>query len=76
LRLLFQYSCREAIQAVAQPGYHEQAEGRLVVGLKNRNDQKGYEAQAQERKQVGSCAQFFQQGVPIFVAATRNLDGT
>jgi hypothetical protein len=56
LRMLLEDSCGEAIQAVAQPRYHEEAEGGFVVGLKNRNDQKGYEAQAQERKQVGSCA--------------------
>jgi hypothetical protein len=37
------------------------------VGLKNRDYKKRYEAKAQESKEVRRCAQFFQQGFPIFL---------
>jgi hypothetical protein len=37
------------------------------MGFKHRDNKKGYEAKAQKSKQVRSCAQFFQQGFPIFL---------
>jgi hypothetical protein len=76
LGLLFEHSGGQAIETIAESGYDEKAKRALVVGFQNRDDQKGYKTQAQEGKQVWRRAQFFQQGVPIFMAAAKNLDGT
>ena len=76
LRLLLEQAGGQTIQTITQPGYYEEAKRGPVVRLQNRDHKKRYEAQAQESKQVRSCAQFFQQGFPIFMAAAQNLDGT
>ena len=56
LGVLLEHSRRQAIEPIAESGYDEEAKRGLVVGLENRDDQKGYEAQTQESKKVGSCA--------------------
>lgn len=56
LGMLLEHSCGQAIEAVAESGDNEETKRSLVMGLENRYDQKGYKAQAQESKQVGSCA--------------------
>jgi hypothetical protein len=76
LGLLLEDSGGQAIETVAESGDDEKAKRRLVVRLQNCDDQKGYKAETQESQQVRSCAQFFQQVVPILVAAAKNLDGT
>jgi hypothetical protein len=68
LGLLLEQSCRQAIQAVAEPCYDEKAKRGAIVRLKDGDDQKGYEAQTQESEQVRGCAEFFQQSVEILRA--------
>ena len=76
LGLLLEQSGGQAIEAVTESGDDEEAKRGLVVGLENRDDKKRYEAKAQESKQVRSCAQFFQQGFPVFLGTAQNIDGT
>jgi hypothetical protein len=76
LGLLLEQSGSQAIEAVTESGDDEEAKRGLIVGLENREYKKRYEAEAQESKQVRSCAQFFQQGFPVFLGVAQNLDGT
>jgi hypothetical protein len=62
LGLLLEHPGSKAIQAVTKAGDDKETECCLVMGLQHGDDQKGDDAQAKERKQVGRCAQFFQQG--------------
>ena len=54
--MLLEQPCGQAIEAITEAGYDEEAKGGSVVSLEHRNDKKGYQAQAQESQQVGSCA--------------------
>jgi hypothetical protein len=76
LGLLLEQSRGQSIETIAESGDDEKAKRSLVVRLKNRDDEKRYEAKAQESKQVRSCAQFFQQGFPVFLGTVLNIDGT
>lgn len=76
LGLLLEQSRGQAIEAITESGNDEEAERGLVMGLKNRDDKKRYEAEAQKSKQIRSCAQFFQQGFPVFLGTGQKIDGT
>ena len=77
LGLLLEQPCGQAVEAVAKPCDHEETKRSSVVRLENRDDQKGYKAEAQESEQVGRCAQFFEQGCSdLRWLQPENLDGT
>ena len=68
LGVLLKQSCRQAIEAVAEPRDDEKDKRGAVVRLKDGDDQKRYEAQTEESEQVRGCAEFFQQSVEILMA--------
>jgi hypothetical protein len=56
LGLLLKQPSGEAIQAVTEAGDDKKPQRGLVMRLQDGDDQEGYKAQAQERKQIGRCA--------------------
>ena len=76
LGLLLEQPRGPTIEPIAESSDHEEAKRGGVVGLKHRDNEKGYEAQTKESQQIGGCTQFFQQRIPILEAQSANLDGT
>ena len=55
LGLLLEQAGGQAIQTVTETGNNEKPQRSLVMGLQDGYDEKGYKAQAQERKKIGRC---------------------